>query len=224
MCGRFVFYSPTEAVTRLFPVDDADPVEPRYNIAPTNYVAAIRQRDSEAPRLVMLRWGLIPFWAKDKAIGNRLINARAETVAEKPSFRSAFKACRCLILANGFYEWKKDGNGKTPHLIGMKNRDPFAMAGLWERWRSRADDDETIESCTIVTTTPNALTSTIHNRMPVILDPDDYGAWLDPGTSDRDALQAMLRPFVADEMQAFPVSREVNNPRNQGPALIEPAA
>ena len=164
MCGRFAFYSPSEAAAALFGVDDAQPVEPRYNIAPTQYIAAVRAKPGAAERanrekvpreLTMLRWGLVPFWAKDPAIGNRMINARAETVAEKPAFRAAYRKRRCLVLADGFYEWRKEGGGKIPYFIGASDGEPFAFAGLWESWTD-PDSDDTLETATIITMSANA--------------------------------------------------------------------
>jgi putative SOS response-associated peptidase YedK len=169
----------------------------------------------DAPRrqreCVLLRWGLIPGWADDPKIGNRMINARAETVASKPAFRNAFKRRRCLVVTDGFYEWKKLVQGKQPHYIRMKDDRPFAFAGLWESWHR---DGSQIESCTIITTEPNALMKSIHNRMPVILRPDDYDCWLDPEFQDGDALQRLLAPFSAHRMEAYPVSTLVNSPGN----------
>lgn len=222
MCGRFAFYSPAEAVVRLFGVQDAPEIQPRYNVAPTQFVASVRADDKGVRNVVMLRWGLVPSWAKDKSIGNRMINARAETAQSKPSFRSAFKRRRCLILADGFYEWQRRGAEKVPHFIRMHDGQPFALAGLWEHWRDPANEDQVFDSCTIITTTPNELTAKVHDRMPVILDTKDYARWLDPGYYSRDGLQSLLVPFPAERMQTYPVSRLVNSPKNDGPELIVP--
>ncbi|MBI3363071.1 MAG: SOS response-associated peptidase [Chloroflexi bacterium] len=179
MCGRFTLTVDPAALQAAFPgiAVPAD-LPPRYNVAPTQPVAVVANNGQN--KVEFFRWGLIPSWAKDISIGSRLINARAETLAEKPSFRAAFKKRRCLILADGFYEWRQDaGNkAKTPMVIRLKSGEPFAFAGLWELWRSA--DDDTILSCTIVTTEPNSLMEKIHNRMPVILKPEDYTLWLDP--------------------------------------------
>ncbi len=223
MCGRFAFYSPHESVVRLFPVDEAPPVLPRYNLAPTQFVATVLKRKDAAPALTMLRWGLIPFWAKDKAIGNRMINARAETVHGKPAFRAAFKKRRCLVLADGFYEWVKDADGKTPHYIYLRSREPFAMAGLWESWHDEAAD-KPLETCTIITTDPNDMMGALHNRMPVILARADHDAWIDPDNDDVEALRSLLVPFTAEDMAHHPVAKTVNNPRNDDETLIDAAS
>ncbi len=224
MCGRFAFYSPDEAVVRLFAVAAMTAVESGYNLAPTQRVPVLRADDTGLRRLDGLRWGLVPFWAKDKAIGNRMINARAETVAEKPAFRQPFRQRRCLVLANGFYEWKRIGDNKQPFYITREDGEPFAMAGLWESWRDRtAADPEALETCTILTTTPNRLMENIHQRMPVILDPQPISQWLDP-RADARQLQPLLGPYGGDGLVAVPVSSKVNNARNQGAGLVEPVA
>jgi putative SOS response-associated peptidase YedK len=217
MCGRFNRRASPRDVADLFDVTVSD-LPPRYNIAPTQPVAAVRNRPGDKGReLVNLRWGLIPSWADDPKIGYRLINARADTAATKPSFRSAFKARRCLIPTTGFYEWqKREGMKlKQPFHIGLKNDRIFAFAGLWEEWHN--PEGEVIESFTILTTDANELMRPIHNRMPVILPPADYAAWLDPKQQDREALTQLLRPFPPDDMLAYPVSTFVNSPRNEGP-------
>ena len=216
MCGRFAFYSPSEATAALFGVESSTPVVPRYNIAPTQFIAAIRRDDEEQSELVMLRWGLVPFWAKDPAIGNRMINARAETVAEKPSFRNAYRKRRSLILADGFYEWQKEGETKTPYLISLADGSPFAFAGLWEQWNSK-ETDEAIQSTAIITTAANDFMSQVHHRMPVVLRPENAARWLD---GDMTLLQEVTEDSPA--FRAWPVSRTVNNARNEDAALIEP--
>ena len=178
MCGRFAFYSPAEATAALFGAAGALDLEPRYNVAPTQYVAAIRNAETGGEReLVALRWGLVPFWAKDPSIGNRMINARAETVAEKPAYRAAYRRRRCLVLADGFYEWHKEGAGKTPYFISLASGEPFAFAGLWERWESKTSDD-IIESATLITAGATDFMSRLHHRMPVILEPGTADSWL----------------------------------------------
>ena len=174
------------------------------------------RRDGEGHELALVRWGLVPFWAKDLSIGSKMINARAEGIAEKPAFRAAFKARRCLVPADGFYEWQKVDGGKQPMLIRLRSKSTFAFAGLWEVWRS---PEGPVETCTIVTTEPNAVTAPIHNRMPVILEPADYDRWLDPSQPDA---QALLRPCPDDWLEAYPVSTRVNTPRNDTADLIEP--
>ena len=195
MCGRFAFYSPAEATAALFGVaTDAAP-GPRYNIAPTQDIAAIRRSGEGGAELVSLRWGLIPFWAKDPSIGNRMINARAETIAEKPSFRTAYRKRRNLLLADGFYEWQKSGSGKIPWFITTADRSPFAFAGLWEDWTDK-ESGESIQSTTIVTTAANDFVSNLHHRMPVILEPASGERWLAGDTSLLDEYNAVGESFA----------------------------
>jgi putative SOS response-associated peptidase YedK len=214
MCGRFAFYSPTEATAALFGVDASIAVEPRFNIAPGQYIAAIRESEQGGRELAMFRWGLVPFWAKDPAIGNRMINARAETVAEKPSFRAAYRHRRCLVLADGFYEWKKEGDTKTPYFISLQNGHPFAFAGLWETWSAK-ESDETIQSTTLITTAANESMAEVHHRMPIVLQPDTADRWL-AGDEQIIADVAANSPVL----QAWPVAKRVNNARNEGSELI----
>jgi putative SOS response-associated peptidase YedK len=219
MCGRFAFYSPGEATAALFGVSGALPVEARYNIAPTQYIAAIREDDDEDGReLTMLRWGLVPFWAKDPSIGNRMINARAETVAEKPSYRAAYRHRRCLVLADGFYEWHTEGGVKRPYYISAADGEPFAFAALWENWQSKVSD-ESIQSTTLITTAANEFMSTLHQRMPVVLRRETADRWL-AGDDDLIEFAASHGP----ELRAWPVDKRVNNARNEGEDLIEAAS
>jgi len=218
MCGRFTMASPGEAVAELFELPVVPELAPRWNIAPTQAVAAVRADAAGGRELVGLHWGLIPSWAKERAIGARMINARAETVAEKPAFRAALRARRCLIVADGFYEWQKAGARKQPWYIRMRDGRPFAFAGLWERWA--AGPDEVLDSCTIVTTTPNGVVAPIHDRMPVILERGDYAAWLDPGQRDPARLQPLLRPHPDVAMEAWPVGLRVNNPANDDASCL----
>ena len=216
MCGRFAFYSPSEATAALFGVESsAAEVEPRYNIAPTQYIAAVRNDEEEKRELVMLRWGLVPFWAKDPSIGNRMINARAETVAEKPSFRNAYSKRRCMILADGFYEWKKDGERKTPWFISLADGSPFAFAGLWENWKSK-ESEESVQTAAIITTAANDFMATLHARMPVVMLPAHATRWLG---GDADVLGEVIDEAPA--MRAWPVDRKVNNARNEGASLLD---
>ena len=188
-------------------------IEPRYNIAPTQSVLAIRH-----PReAVMLKWGLIPSWAKDAKIAYSTINARADTVATKPAFRSAYKKRRCLVIADGYFEWRKEGKAKLPYLYEIDGGKPFAFAGLWEWWREPGTEGDGIETCSLITTEANTLASEIHDRMPVILDPADYNRWLDPGVADPVDL---LKQFPSERMAVRPVSTFVNNARNSGPECI----
>jgi len=217
MCGRFAFYSPSEAVAALFGVTQSIDVKPRYNIAPTQYIAAIRRDENQSPELTMLRWGLVPFWAKDPSIGNRMINARSETVAEKPSFRNAYRKRRCLILADGFYEWHREGDIKIPYFISLADGTPFAFAGLWEHWDSK-DSDESLQTTTIVTAAANDFLAQVHHRMPVVLQPENAERWLD---GDTDLLEEVTANGPA--FRTWPVDRKVNNARNESTDLIDPA-
>ncbi len=223
MCGRFSQTATPEIIAEQFGVNDSPLFQPRYNIAPSQSIAAIRiEPDTTTRKLVMLRWGLIPSWAKDAKIGNQCINAKAETVAEKPSFRSAFKKRRCLVVATGFYEWQVQGARKQPMWIGMRNKRPFAFAGLWEHWKPAVG--EPIDTCTIITTEPNDLMAPIHNRMPVILAPTSYDQWLDPTFQKIETLNGLLRPYLSEELTAYPVSTLVNNPRHDTPQCLEPVS
>lgn len=223
MCGRFSQTASPDIIAEQFQIPDLPLFSPRYNIAPSQSVAAIRiEPDTTTRRLVQLRWGLIPSWAKDPKIGNQCINAKAETVAEKPSFRSAFKKRRCLVIATGFYEWQVQGRTKQPMWIGLRNKRPFALAGLWEHWKPA--EGEPLETCTIITTAPNDLMASIHNRMPVILAPSSYDQWLDQTFQQAEPLKALLCPFPSDELTAYPVSTLVNNPRHDAPQCLEPVS
>jgi putative SOS response-associated peptidase YedK len=221
MCGRYTLRTPVGRLAEEFGFE-ASSVElpPNYNVAPTQEVAAVLSEGGER-RLELLRWGLIPPWADDPQIGSRMINARSETAPEKPSFRRAFRERRCLIPADGFYEWKRMNGSKQPYYIHMKEGRPFAFAGLWESWKDNGGPE--IRSCAILTTKPNALAGEIHDRMPVILPAGSYDAWLDPD-AERDELYGLLAPYPEDEMEAYPVSRFVNSPSNNDPRCIEPAA
>ena len=217
MCGRFAFYSPSEATAALFGVSESLLVEPRYNIAPTQFIAAIRNAEENGRELTMLRWGLIPFWAKNSSIGNRMINARAETVAEKPSFRAAYRSRRCLVLADGFYEWHTEAAGKIPYFISQANKQPFAFAGLWENWQDK-ERVESIQSTTIITVAANDFMASLHHRMPVILEPETADRWL---AGDDDLIEYAVGH--APSLEAWPVDRRVNNARNEGADLINRA-
>ena len=222
MCGRFTLtVDPADLREAFdgytFPAKFA----PRFNIAPSQPILAIPNDGKNKADFFI--WGLIPTWAKDPSIGNKLINARAETLVEKPSFRGAFKYKRCLILADGFFEWKSQPGTKTkiPHFIFLKSRQPFAFAGLWDEWHS--PDGGSVRSATIITTAPNELMATLHSRMPVILHPKDYAQWLDPAPRTPDSLLPLLKPFPTDEMSAHPVSMLVNTPANDRAELVVPA-
>lgn len=215
MCGRFTLSQPAEAIASTFQSTIPE-LAPRYNIAPTQPVPTIISA-GDRRQFQMLRWGLIPSWAKDPAIGAKLINARAETVAEKPSFRSAFRHRRCLIIADGFYEWQRQEGKKQPFYFRTSNGQPFAFAGLWEHWQN--PDGEAIDSCTIITTEANEILQPIHDRMPVILNSKDYDLWLDTSQTTSQLIQ-LLQPFPSTEMTSYPVSTKVNKPTNNTPELI----
>lgn len=219
MCGRYTLSArrlerAEKALYKLFPE-----LDPRYNIAPSQDVPVIRESPEEKYELVMARWGLIPHWAKDTKTGYSMINARAETVAAKPAFRDAFRRRRCLVPADGFYEWKKAGAAKQPFHIRLKAGGDFAFAGLWERWRGEGQE---IESCSIIVTGANELLRPIHDRMPVILDPADYAAWLNAENWDPETLAGLLRPYPAERMEAVPVSSRVNSPKIDEASLLDP--
>lgn len=223
MCGRFTLRAPASVIAEQFSLSDLPSLPPRYNIAPTQTVAVVRQvgePGGTGRELVNLRWGLIPHWAKDPAIGNRMINARSESVAEKPAYRTALRRRRCLVAADGFYEWQPGGQRKQPYFIHMKDDRPFGFAGLWETWEG--PENSYIESCTIITTDANALMAPIHDRMPVIVDPKDYGLWLDASVQNPARLLPLLCPFQGDLLVAEPVGTRVNSPANDDAACIAP--
>lgn len=221
MCGRFSQGTSARMLAELFQLADIPSWTPRYNIAPTQLVpTVVLTSDHPSRQFRTWRWGLIPSWAKDPTIGSRMINAQAETAATKPAFRAAFRRRRCLVLADGFYEWQQLGRRKQPFHVRMRDRRPFAFAGLWEHWKG--PDGRAIESCTLLTTEPNDLIRTFHHRMPVILEPANYALWLDPGIQEPERLQPLLRPYASDELTAYPVSTLVNNPANDTPECIEP--
>ncbi len=222
MCGRFTLTAdPADLQAAFSWVNFGNAkLTPRYNIAPTQPIPVVTNTGLNT--LDFFSWGLVPFWAKDPSIGSRMINARAETLAEKPSFKNAFKRRRCLILADGFYEWQKIPNEKVkiPTYIHLKDKKPFAFAGLWEEWNS--SDGSQILSATIITTEPNELIAPVHNRMPVILPEATYEQWLTPSEINPQNLSTFLRPFTAIQMETYPVSQIVNNPRNDQAACIQP--
>jgi putative SOS response-associated peptidase YedK len=233
MCGRFTLNQSAEALAQVFHVEPVLDLAADFNIAPTQMVATVLQNpESQKREFKQLHWGLIPSWAKDAGMGAKLINARAETVAEKPSFRSAFKHRRCLVLADGFYEWQRQQGKKQPFYFRLEDGKPFGFAGLWEKWRPvRAASptgeagtpvNEEIISCTILTTAANELLQPIHERMPVILEPKDYDLWLDSQVQTPQTLQQLLRPYAAPAMIAYPVSTLVNNSRHNSPECIIP--
>jgi len=225
MCGRYALYGPRARLRDQFDLDEGFDFAPRYNIAPTTKVLVVHPGQHRERVASTYRWGLIPSWAKDERVGAKLINARGETVAEKPAFRAAFHRWRCIVPASGFYEWKSLQEGgrtvKQPYFIRPREEgDLFGFAGLTERWVS--PNGEEVLTCCIVTTEANALMTPIHDRMPVILERDDYGAWLDPHNADVNGLRALLRPAVADSMIVYKVCRAVNSSRGDSPMLVEP--
>jgi putative SOS response-associated peptidase YedK len=220
MCGRFIQYSDPEVYASHFDLDEACAATPRYNLAPTQSVLVVLQAQGRGRVLVPLRWGLVPAWSKGPDNRHSMINARAETVDTKPAYRHAFKHRRCLIPAEGFYEWRSEQRGKTPFLIRRRDGAPFGMAGLWETWHG--PEGERLDSCTIVVTAANDLVAAIHDRMPAVVAPEDYGTWLDPDTKGIERLRAMLRPADPEAWELRAVSRQVNSPKNDGPDLIEP--
>jgi putative SOS response-associated peptidase YedK len=226
MCGRFVAASPPDQIARYFDAQAPEALlAPSYNVAPTNDVYAVLE-DGSSRRVEALHWGLVPRWAKDPSVGNRMINARAETLAAKNAYKHAFAKRRCIIPADGFYEWQaREGRPKQPMYIRLADGEPLALAGLWEAWRDpdAADDDEQgwLRSCVIVTTDANELLVSIHDRMPVVLPEGAWDTWLDPSNHDTAALAELLRSAVAEWFEAYPVSTRVNRPSNNGPELLE---
>lgn len=226
MCGRYGLTRPELIDAESLGVPELPPLEPRWNIAPSQDVAAV-VREGGVTVATMLKWGLVPRWAEDPSIGNRMANARAESVAGKPAFRDAFRRRRCLLLADVFYEWQApDGKRgrKQPWALRRRDARPFALAGLWERWRPREAprDEPPLRSCTIITTQPNGVVAPIHDRMPVIVDAADYAAWLDPETPEAEAL-ALLRPAPDELLEGWPVSLHVNDPTHDDPSVLAPA-
>lgn len=221
MCGRFVLMTVGRDIAEYFGLSEAPELEPRYNIAPTQIVAVVRL-DAETARreLRLVKWGLIPFWAKDASIGAKFINARAESAAGKPAFKTAFKHRRCLVPADGFYEWKKLKRKRQPYFFGSVDKRPLAFAGLWDRWKG--PEGEIIESCTILTTDSNELVQPIHDRMPLILKVEDYDLWLDPTVRRPEALQHLLKPYPSEQMEGHPVTSKVNKAAYESPDSIEP--
>jgi putative SOS response-associated peptidase YedK len=220
MCGRFALTAPASTIAEIFQVDVLPDLLPRYNVAPTSEVVCVVQDEGQR-QIQSFRWGLIPMWAKDKKIAYQTLNARSETIASKPVFRAAFKRRRLLIVADGFYEWQKDGKKKIPHLIQMDDGRPFGMAGVWERWTDPETGEE-IRSCSIVTTGPNTLMESIHNRMPVILPPERWDTWLDPAVNDPAVLQELLVPYPAEGMKERRVAKAVGDVKNKGPEVQGP--
>ncbi len=222
MCGRYRVSRRKQIIEEHFgsaPWDDD--WSPRYNIAPTQPVAVVRQHPREPVRQIStMRWGLIPSWAEDPSVGAQMINARSETAGTKPAFRDALKSRRCLIPADGFYEWKRDGKTKQPYCFEVDEGELFAFAGLWDGWKDA--NGNWIKTCSILTTIPNAVTSAVHDRMPVILDPDSYDLWLDPGMTNVQVIAELLKPYSAEPMRSYPVSTRINNVGNDDEECSRP--
>jgi putative SOS response-associated peptidase YedK len=221
MCGRFALWTPPGTITKYFKVSVARDILPRYNIAPGQNILVIRQTNATQRLPVLIRWGLIPSWAKEESVGFKMINARAESIMEKPAFKAAFKSRRCLIPASGFYEWKKEGSSKQPYLIRLQDADLFALAGIWESWK-KPGSDSVIESCAILTSSANRVVGRIHDRMPVIIRPDDFALWLDTIDSNH-RVNALMHPFDDRNMACHPVSKAVNHVQNDDSSLIQSA-
>ncbi|MCW8827290.1 MAG: SOS response-associated peptidase [Gammaproteobacteria bacterium] len=220
MCGRFTQFSDVDVlITQFGLAQPPHDLSPRYNIAPTQNIAIVREIAGLGRHLDYVHWGLIPSWSKDSKISSHLINARAETLAEKPAFRSAYRHKRCLIPTDGFYEWAVSDRGKQPWWIAMADQSPFAFAGLWEHWES-PEDGRLVESCTIITTESNRQIKPLHERMPLIISPDHYAVWLDPAIDQPQQLNSMLAPYIG-ELHLHPVSRDVNSPLKDNHHLIE---
>jgi putative SOS response-associated peptidase YedK len=221
MCGRFTLSTPAQQIAALFGAEaPASPVRPRYNIAPTQSVPVLLRKDQKVA-FAEMRWGLIPSWSRDDRAASSLVNARIETLEEKPSFRDSVPARRCLVPADGFFEWKTDGSRKVPHLIFRKDRQPFAFAGIWDRWYSPATG-QSIESCAIVTTTANPLLRPLHERMPVMLTPEEAAVWLDPERTRLVDMGPILQPLPSESLDLYPVGTYVNFVRYDDPRCLEP--
>ena len=221
MCGRYSLYTNINIIEERFGIDsfDAEEYEPSFNIAPSQQILTVIN-DGAKNRMGYLKWGLVPPWAKDPKIGFKMINARSETIHEKPSFRDALKKKRCLVIADSFYEWKRTDGGKVPMLVKFRSNELFAMAGLWETWKS--PEGKPVHTCTILTTEPNQMMSEIHDRMPVILKPEDESTWLDPAIQDIGGLNHILKPLADGSLECYQVSEAVNSPRNNFKELILP--
>jgi putative SOS response-associated peptidase YedK len=219
MCNRYTLKTPPDLIAEHFDLDHLPELSPRYNIAPTQNVLAVREPQGQR-EAVLLRWGLVPSWADDLKIGRRLLNARAETAASKPAYRAAFRKRRCLLVADGYYEWKTVSGKKQPYYFHLRDHAVFAFAGLWEHWHHNNQD---IESCALLTTEANELGRPIHDRMPVILDRQASTLWLDPDIDDPTALQELLQPYPAQKMRCEAANPVVNNPRHDAPDCLLPA-
>jgi putative SOS response-associated peptidase YedK len=221
MCGRFVLEHSPDQLMKVYRLSSAPDLSPRYNVTPSQQIAVVRQQNGGDRELSSLQWGLIPSWSKDSAIGYKMINARSETVHEKPSFKQAFHARRCIIPASGFYEWNKVGKEKIPHYIRLRDGDIMSLAGLWERWKS--PEGKELETCTILTTAANSLVKKLHDRMPVILHKAEFDLWLDRDIDDVKRLTELFHPYPSDQLEEYVVNKDVNSPMNDSPGCIIPA-
>jgi putative SOS response-associated peptidase YedK len=221
MCGRFTLHSRLNLLLQQFALEAGPEWAPRYNIAPTQQVPVVRVSPTGGQReLVMLRWGLVPFWAKDTSLASRMINARAETVQDKPAFQAAFKRRRCLVPADGYFEWQATADGKQPYYIHRRDDQLLAMAGVWESWHT--DQPDALATFSVITTDAGPQTASIHDRMPALIGPDDYACWLDPEFGDSKTLQSLLRPYSEDDLQIDPITTRINNPRNDDRTCLAP--
>jgi putative SOS response-associated peptidase YedK len=220
MCGRFTLKTPVPILAKFFGLAEIPDLPPRFNVAPTQPVATVLVLTGDR-QFKLMRWGLVPPWARDLRVGSTMINARAETVAEKPSFRTALRERRCIVMADGFYEWDHKAQPRQPFHIVNKDGTPLGFAGLWERWEP-SEGGQQVESCTIITTKANEIVGKLHDRMPVILEPNDYDLWLDPSVHEPERLLPLLKQFPAEKMASHPVSTLVNSPANESAACLEP--
>ena len=220
MCGRFVLENTPEQIMKVYRLSSLPDLSPRYNVAPGQQIAVVRQHNGGDRELAFLQWGLVPPWAKDPAIGYKMINARSETVQEKPSFKQALQARRCIIPVSGFYEWEKSGRDRIPHYIHLRGGDVMSLAGLWERWKS--PEGMELQTCTILTTSANSLIKKLHDRMPVILHREEFGLWLHKDIDDVKQLAELFHPYPSDQLAEYVVAKEVNSPGNDSPRLIAP--
>jgi putative SOS response-associated peptidase YedK len=220
MCGRFVLENTPEQLMKVYRLSSRPDLSPRYNIAPSQQIAIVRQQNGGDRELVMMQWGLIPSWAKDPAIGYKMINARSETAHEKPSFKQALRSRRCIVPVSGFYEWEKKGKEKIPHYIHLRDGDIMSLAGLWETWKS--PEGERLETCAILTTAANSLLKPLHDRMPVVLHNEEFNLWFNRDVDDINLLAELFHSYPSDRLEEHIVSKGVNSPSNDSPECIVP--
>jgi len=220
MCGRFVLENTPEQLMKVYRLSSRPDLSPRYNITPSQQIAVVRQQNGGDREMVMMQWGLIPSWAKDPAIGYKMINARSETAHEKPSFKQALRSRRCIVPVSGFYEWEKKGKEKIPHYIHLRDGDIMSLAGLWETWKS--PEGERLETCTILTTAANSLLKPLHDRMPVVLHNEEFNLWFNRDVDDINLLAELFHSYPSDRLEEHIVSKKVNSPSNDSPECIVP--